>query len=148
MHPCVNFDPKVTLKYTSTCDFLPYQISGAVMYLHSKGMMHRDLKPSNIFFSHDGRVVLGDFGLVTRSSVHNSCLTPRAEKQQQRQCTADLGTNLYMSPEMRSTMVYDQKVDVYSLGVILFELYFPFNTAMERVKVCHTIPCVCLSVYF
>ena len=118
------------------------------MYLHSKDLMHRDLKPSNIFFTHEGRAVLGDFGLATRftqDSLHNSCLTLVGEgEQRHRQRTANLGTNLYMSPELTSGTVYDQKVDVFSLGVIFFELYFPFHTGMERVKVCCTILCVCL----
>lgn len=44
------------------------QMLDAVLYVHQKGMMHRDLKPSNIFFSLDGRVKVGDFGLVTGTS--------------------------------------------------------------------------------
>ena len=46
---------------------LPMQVLDAVLYVHGKGMMHRDLKPSNIFFSLDGSVKVGDFGLVTGS---------------------------------------------------------------------------------
>ena len=128
-----------------------------MVYLHSKNLMHRDLKPSNIFFTREGRAVLGDFGLATWStqdSVHSSCLisclTLGGEEKQQRyrQHTDNLGTNLYMSPELTSGTEYDQKVDVFALGVILFELYFPFHTGMERVKVCCTILCVCLLVCF
>lgn len=45
-----------------------WQILAAVLYIHGKGMMHRDLKPSNIFFSLEGNIKVGDFGLVTSSA--------------------------------------------------------------------------------
>lgn len=48
--------------------------------------------------------------------------------------TKEVGTQLYMSPEQSKGEPYDYKVDIYSLGIILFELLVPFSTAMERVK--------------
>lgn len=102
--------------------------------------MHRDLKPSNIFFSLEGNVKVGDFGLVTSSlygGLQNSYLTLKglAEEQQYRQHTGNLGTHFYMSPEQVSGRKYDHKVDIFSLGVIFFELHYPFHTDMERAKV-------------
>ena len=47
--------------------------------------------------------------------------------------TARVGTHLYMSPEQMNGQNYNYKVDIYSLGIILFELLFPFSTEMERV---------------
>lgn len=49
--------------------------------------------------------------------------------------TGNIGTHFYISPEQMNGLQYDQKVDVFSLGVILFELNYPFVTDMERVKV-------------
>lgn len=102
--------------------------------------MHRDLKPSNIFFSLEGTIKVGDFGLVTSSAyggLRNSYVTLKglAEEQAHKQHTGNLGTHFYMSPEQMSGCKYNHKVDIYSLGVILFELHYPFQTDMERAKV-------------
>lgn len=47
--------------------------------------------------------------------------------------TARVGTHLYMSPEQMTGQVYDYKVDIYSLGIIFYELLVPFSTEMERI---------------
>ncbi|XP_055545954.1 eukaryotic translation initiation factor 2-alpha kinase-like [Wyeomyia smithii] len=117
------------------------QIVNAVEYVHLKGLIHRDLKPSNIFFSLDGRVKIGDFGLVTDSSdlqydnENNlpgmTMLMTNAQKQRH---TRQVGTQLYMSPEQLKGQQYDYKVDIYSLGLILFELLVSFGTEMERIN--------------
>lgn len=49
--------------------------------------------------------------------------------------TGNIGSHFYMGPEQAAGKKYDQKVDIYSLGVIFFELHHPFDTEMERVKV-------------
>ncbi|XP_064602611.1 eukaryotic translation initiation factor 2-alpha kinase 3-like [Liolophura sinensis] len=111
------------------------QIVTAVQYVHDCGLMHRDLKPSNIFFSTDGVVKVGDFGLVTALSEQEDSSEQRLTRQKSGDNhTAQVGTHIYMSPEQRAGKSYDQKVDIYSLGVILFELLFPFATQMERIR--------------
>ncbi|XP_067656934.1 eukaryotic translation initiation factor 2-alpha kinase 3-like [Haliotis asinina] len=108
------------------------QIVSAVEYVHECGLMHRDLKPSNIFFSVDGTIKIGDFGLVT-ALVESQDLVGEAGDAYAKH-TAEVGTQLYMSPEQIARRQYDHKVDIFSLGMILFELLYPFSTQMERIR--------------
>ncbi|RUS80172.1 hypothetical protein EGW08_012061 [Elysia chlorotica] len=112
------------------------EIVCAVDYVHKRGLMHRDLKPSNIFFSADGRVKVGDFGLATAITVQQDqevgSWTSPSEKH-----TAEVGTTLYMSPEQIENKPYDLKVDIFSLGLIFLELWVPFATQMERINTLH-----------
>ncbi|XP_075428098.1 eukaryotic translation initiation factor 2-alpha kinase 3 isoform X2 [Ascaphus truei] len=111
------------------------QIADAVQFLHSKGLMHRDLKPSNIFFTLDDVVKVGDFGLVTamdQDEDEETVLTPMPAYARH---TGQVGTKLYMSPEQIYGQSYSHKVDIFSLGLILFELLYPFGTQMERVNI-------------
>ncbi|KAH9496229.1 Eukaryotic translation initiation factor 2-alpha kinase 3 [Bulinus truncatus] len=110
------------------------QIICAVDYVHSCGLMHRDLKPSNIFFSADGVVKVGDFGLVTALSVQEDERQPSAENSSSDRHTAEVGTTLYMSPEQVAKKPYDFKIDIFSLGLIFLELWMPFSTQMERIR--------------
>ncbi|KAJ6660561.1 hypothetical protein lerEdw1_017558 [Lerista edwardsae] len=116
------------------CLLIFLQIAEAVQFLHSKGLMHRDLKPSNIFFTMDDIVKVGDFGLVTamdQDEEEESVLTPMPTYDRH---TGQVGTKLYMSPEQIYGNTYSHKVDIFSLGLILFELLYPFSTQMERVR--------------
>ncbi|RMX44076.1 hypothetical protein pdam_00015021 [Pocillopora damicornis] len=112
------------------------EILGAVEHFHGKGLMHRDLKPSNIFFSLDGSVKVGDFGLVTAHTSENNLDTPIKDSlMDDTNHTSQVGTQLYMSPEQMEGKAYSHKVDIFSLGLIFFELFCPFGTQMERIKV-------------
>lgn len=110
------------------------QILEAVEYVHHKGLIHRDLKPSNIFFSLNGQIKVGDFGLV--KDVEDAFDLQMIKKGTMFSWghTVEVGTQLYMSPEQFKSRVYDNKVDIYSLGLIFFELLVPFSTEMERIK--------------
>lgn len=120
------------------------EICTGVEYVHSQGVIHRDLKPSNIFFANDGTLKIGDFGLATAGNVQdltgdevtdessNDNLTPYDELEGH---TEEVGTELYMSPEQLLKKPYNHKVDIYSLGLILFELLVPFSTQMERIDI-------------
>ncbi|CAD6996348.1 unnamed protein product [Ceratitis capitata] len=114
-----------------------HQIVDAVDYVHLKGLIHRDLKPSNIFFSQDGQIKIGDFGLVTDMSDIPNMITKCGDTTGLPSCarhTQQVGTHLYMSPEQLRGQHYDFKVDIYSLGLIFFELLVYFGTEMERIK--------------
>lgn len=115
------------------------QIVEAVEYVHLKGLIHRDLKPGNIFFSLDGQVKIGDFGLVTDMLDERKVQTPCGDETGLpsltcTQHTEQVGTHLYMSPEQLCGGPYNYKVDIYSLGLIFFELLVVFGTEMERIE--------------
>ena len=113
------------------------QVLDAVQYIHSSGMIHRDLKPTNIFFSLDGSVKVGDFGLVacnTTEVMHGSYVALKSLQEDYRH-TGNIGSHFYMSPEQMNALKYNEKVDIFALGVIFFELHHPFRTEMERAKV-------------
>nr|CAH7751849.1 unnamed protein product [Callosobruchus chinensis] len=110
------------------------QILDAVQYIHLRGLIHRDLKPSNIFFSLEGQIKVGDFGLVKDMEDAFDLDLIKKGSPSFPGHTKEVGTQLYMSPEQFRSRIYDYKVDIYSLGLIFLELLIPFSTEMERVK--------------
>ncbi|XP_047127931.1 eukaryotic translation initiation factor 2-alpha kinase 3 isoform X1 [Hydra vulgaris] len=109
------------------------QIVDAVEYFHRLGLMHRDLKPANIFFSLDGSVKVGDFGLVTAITRPSDGIH-KGKFYADENHTGQVGTQLYMSPEQVCGRPYNHKVDIHSLGLIFFELLCSFSTQMERIQ--------------
>jgi serine/threonine protein kinase len=88
------------------------QVLEALAYLHGRGLVHRDLKPSNILVDDRRRIRIMDFGLVK----------PAAEEESLTGSGTAVGTYRYMSPEQAQGHGVDQRSDLYSLGVILYEL--------------------------
>eukprot|EP01062_Namystynia_karyoxenos_P056775 TRINITY_DN476_c0_g3_i1.p1 TRINITY_DN476_c0_g3~~TRINITY_DN476_c0_g3_i1.p1 ORF type:complete len:519 (+),score=145.39 TRINITY_DN476_c0_g3_i1:77-1633(+) len=92
--------------------FLLLQLTMGVDHIHSKRMLHRDLKPANVFLTSDGMAKLGDFGF---SQDYEETVSNAVAK-------TFCGTPYYLAPELWKNKKYGKKADVWSLGVILFEM--------------------------
>lgn len=84
-------------------------IAEALQYAHSEGVIHRDIKPANILIDHHGRALLADFG-IAQSATKTGRFAP------------SIGTLRYMAPEQLEGKEVDPRSDVYSLGVVFYEL--------------------------
>ena len=141
------------------------EILQGLNHIHEQGMIHRDLKPSNVLIDLCGHAKIGDFGLATSRfkiqkehiTVPGMCdiavednamslslthVTNTADSlQHESECLSGaVGTALYVAPELmipykKNKYMYTQKVDIYSLGIVFYEMCFPFSTIMERISV-------------
>jgi serine/threonine protein kinase len=109
------------------------QIVDALHYLHSQGFIHRDLKPSNIFLDYQMNIKLGDLGLAKQTGMPLE--GGRTSTSRGFNLSSNVGTPIYMSPEQNNSGNYNDKSDMYSLGVVLFELLmYKFTTDSERIR--------------
>ena len=113
------FNEKIVAKYMAC-------ILKAVNHLHTRypKIIHRDLKPENILI-HQGKLIISDFGWSSQLKDTR---------------TTFCGTYEYLSPEMINGIEYDEKIDIWSLGVIMFELltgrtpFKPTNTHNMHIR--------------
>ncbi|XP_022634097.1 eIF-2-alpha kinase GCN2 isoform X2 [Vigna radiata var. radiata] len=112
------------------------QIVEGLAHIHGQGIIHRDLTPNNIFFDARNDIKIGDFGLakflkleqLDQDVGHTADATGVSIDG-----TGQVGTYFYTAPEIEQGWPkIDEKADMYSLGVVFFELWHPFGTAMER----------------
>ena len=116
-------------------------IVDGLKYIHEQGITHRDLKPDNIFLDSYNSPKIGDFGLATAAFAALG--------------SGNVGTTFYIAPELvrmlnskdRDAGNLGSKVDMYSLGIMFFEMNIPFSTTAERYRVLeslnearHTLP--------
>ena len=93
------------------------QIINGLEYIHKNEIIHRDLKLTNIFIDFENNIKIGDFGLA--SNVYDLNFD-------------EVGTYGYIAPEIINGKDYNYKVDLYSLGVIILEIFSNFETDMEK----------------
>ncbi|HEX6777044.1 MAG TPA: protein kinase, partial [Ktedonobacterales bacterium] len=91
------------------------QVAGALQQAHERGMIHRDVKPANILMSAEGRALLTDFGIV-RVAQSNESATPLTR------IGAFVGSPEYAAPEMVTGQSADHRVDIYALGIMLYQM--------------------------
>lgn len=103
------------------------QICSGIHYLHENDIIHRDIKPSNIFIDIKNKIILGDFGISkifwyvpfktdTKKNINNS------HYNIEKITKTCIGTPLYLSPEIILGKTYSFKIDIWSLGCVLFEM--------------------------
>jgi Tol biopolymer transport system component/serine/threonine protein kinase len=98
------------------------QVAEALAAAHAAGIIHRDIKPENIMLRPDGYVKVLDFGVAKLTERGSSSSDGAADAAQQTETGAVVGTVAYMSPEQALGRKLDQRTDVFSLGVLLYEM--------------------------
>jgi len=104
--------------------YIAHQIFSAIQFMHNKGIAHRDLKPENILLDKEFRLKIADFGFAKFFRKNDQAIKMRTE----------LGTRGYMAPEIsagshirrQDRKSYDEKVDIFALGVIMFICFAGF----------------------
>ena len=97
------------------------QILRALQHAHDKGIVHRDIKPQNIMLLADGHIKVTDFGIARFSRSETKTLTENA-----------IGSVHYISPEQAKGEFTDERADIYSLGVVLYEMLFDVEEVIKN----------------
>ena len=110
---------------SSGCSTSPCRWPTPYAPLTGRGFIHRDLKPANVMLDRDGRLRVLDFGLAKRDVAAVGALSQLATQERTEQMTREgtvLGTYPYMSPEQAEGRAVDARSDLFSFGVMLYEM--------------------------
>jgi serine/threonine protein kinase/tetratricopeptide (TPR) repeat protein len=112
---------RARLNLSETLD-IAVQIAGALAAAHKAGIVHRDIKPENIMLRHDGYVKVLDFGLAKLTEQHEPATQTTATLNVDISSGLVMGTVKYMSPEQARGQQVDPRSDIFSFGVVLYEM--------------------------
>lgn len=115
------------------------QVSGALQFAHSKGIIHRDIKPANLMINESGTVKVLDFGLAR---MEHEAIRTNVSTELRTQPGAVMGTVHYMSPEQALGNEVDARSDLFSLGIVMYEMAAgrrPFTGANTHAVLDHIV---------
>ena len=98
------------------------QVAGALAEAHQAGIVHRDIKPENIMVRRDGYIKVLDFGLAKLTEQHEPTFSAKAVSNVDISSGLVMGTVKYMSPEQAQGLKVDERSDIFSFGVVLYEM--------------------------
>ncbi|CAI2363905.1 unnamed protein product [Moneuplotes crassus] len=132
-----DIDRKVNLRFFK-------QITEGIRHVHQQGIIHRDLKPANVFISNTQEIKIGDFGLARAfdpdsskgfaNMISSKRFSMKKINFQKSSLSLKVGTPMYLSPEQEEGKDYDEKVDVFAIGLILFELCNKLVTNHQKIE--------------